>query len=183
MWTAGSIAASHSAVLSITALVTQTGDFTNTATKTAANEPDPNPANDSGSVTATANRVADLSVTKTDGVDSVVAGLTDTYTITVANAGPSAVTGASVADTFPAALTGVTWTCSGHRRRELRGGERCGSHRDHGRPAGRRVGDLHRHGHGDAGRHRDAHQHRHRDPTRRRRPIPPPVTIRPPTRP
>ena len=112
MWTADSIAASQSAVLSITALVTQTGEFTNTATKTAANEPDPNPANDSGSVTATANRVADLSVTKTDSVDSVVAGLTDTYTITVANAGPSAVTGASVTDTFPAVLTGVTWTCS-----------------------------------------------------------------------
>jgi uncharacterized repeat protein (TIGR01451 family) len=111
-WTAGSIAASQSAVLSITATVTRAGTFTNTATKTAANEPDPNPANDSGSITATAGRVADLSVTKTDSVDSVVAGLTDTYTITVANAGPSTVTGASVADTFPAVLTGVTWTCS-----------------------------------------------------------------------
>jgi large repetitive protein len=111
VWTVGSVAASQSAVLSLTALVTQTGGFTNTARKTAGNEPDPNPGNDSGSVAATASRVADLSVTKTDAVDSVVAGLTDTYTITVANAGPSAVTGASVVDTFPTALTGVTWTC------------------------------------------------------------------------
>src|SRR5262249_17429659 len=70
------------------------------------------PANDSGSVTATASRVSDLSVTKTDAVDSVVAGLTDTYTITVTNAGPSAVTAASVVDTFPAALSAVTWTCA-----------------------------------------------------------------------
>ena len=64
VWTAGSIAASQSAVLSITALVTQTGAFTNTATKTFANEEDPHPANDSGSITATAGRIADLSVTK-----------------------------------------------------------------------------------------------------------------------
>jgi len=112
VWTVGSVAASQSAVLSLTALVTQTGGFTNTASKTAGNEPDPNPGNDSGSVTATAGRVADLSVTKTDAVDSLVAGLTDTYTITVANAGPSAVTGAPVVDTFPAALTAVTWACA-----------------------------------------------------------------------
>ena len=67
VWTVGSIAATQSAVLSITAPVTQPGAFTNTATKTAANEEDPNPANDSGSVSATAGRVADLSVTKADG--------------------------------------------------------------------------------------------------------------------
>ena len=63
-------------------------------------------------------------MTKTDGVDSVVAGLTDSYTITVANAGPSAVTGAPVTDTFPAALTGVTWTCAPTGWRQLRGAER-----------------------------------------------------------
>src|SRR5262249_22820207 len=43
---------------------------------------------------------------------TVVAGNPTTYTITVANAGPSAVTGAAVNDTFPATLTGVTWTCT-----------------------------------------------------------------------
>jgi uncharacterized repeat protein (TIGR01451 family) len=35
-----------------------------------------------------------------------------TYTITASNAGPSNATGATVADTLPAALTG-TWTCVG----------------------------------------------------------------------
>lgn len=51
---------------------------------------------------------ADLSVTKTDGVTTVNAGGTTTYTIVVANAGPSAVTGAAFADPFPASLTCTT---------------------------------------------------------------------------
>ena len=36
-----------------------------------------------------------------------------TYTITVTNAGPTDAVGAVVTDVFPAALTGVTWTCVG----------------------------------------------------------------------
>ena len=36
-----------------------------------------------------------------------------TYTITVTNAGPTDAVGAVVTDMFPAALTGVTWTCVG----------------------------------------------------------------------
>jgi uncharacterized repeat protein (TIGR01451 family) len=45
-------------------------------------------------------------------VDAVMAGGPVTYTITVTNGGPQAVVGATVADTFPASLTGVTWTCA-----------------------------------------------------------------------
>ena len=56
---------------------------------------------------------ADLSITKTDGVASVNAGGSATYTITASNAGPDAVNGATVADTFPAACTSVSWTCVG----------------------------------------------------------------------
>ena len=40
-------------------------------------------------------------------------GTTITYTIVVTNAGPSAATDVVVADTFPATLTGVTWTSVG----------------------------------------------------------------------
>jgi len=45
-------------------------------------------------------------------VTSVVPGNAVTYTIVVTNAGPNAVTGASVADSFPAGLTGVTWSAA-----------------------------------------------------------------------
>src|SRR5436190_10614780 len=56
--------------------------------------------------------VADLAITKTDGVTTAVPGGSVTYTITASNAGPSNATGATVADTFPASLT-ATWTCVG----------------------------------------------------------------------
>ncbi len=56
--------------------------------------------------------MADLWITKTDGVDSVNQGTTVTYTIVVANAGPLTATGATVTDAVPAALTGATWTCT-----------------------------------------------------------------------
>ena len=110
-WTVGALAPTEAATLALTARVTQSGAFTNTATKTAGDQPDPTPGNDTASVSGTAARVADLSITKTDGVTSVVAGQPDTYTITVVNAGPSDVVGATVADVFPGTLTGVTWTC------------------------------------------------------------------------
>ncbi len=60
----------------------------------------------------TALASADLSITKTDGVTSATPGGSVTYTITASNAGPSSVSGATVADTFPASLT-CTWTCVG----------------------------------------------------------------------
>jgi uncharacterized repeat protein (TIGR01451 family) len=57
-------------------------------------------------------RVVDLAVTKTDNQATAVPGLPLTYTITASNAGPSAITGATVGDTFPPALLGATWTCT-----------------------------------------------------------------------
>ncbi|MGB8859893.1 MAG: DUF11 domain-containing protein, partial [Ilumatobacteraceae bacterium] len=56
---------------------------------------------------------ADISISKTDSRTSVVAGGQTTYTIVVTNNGPSAASGATVADTLPASLTGATWTCTG----------------------------------------------------------------------
>jgi uncharacterized repeat protein (TIGR01451 family) len=54
---------------------------------------------------------ADLSITKTDNAAAPAPGQAIAYTIVARNAGPTAVTGARVADTFPASLAGVTWTC------------------------------------------------------------------------
>ena len=57
-------------------------------------------------------RAADLSVAKTVTSGGTVPGQGVTYQVVVTNNGPDAVTGATVTDTMPAALTGVTWTCS-----------------------------------------------------------------------
>jgi uncharacterized repeat protein (TIGR01451 family) len=54
--------------------------------------------------------VADLSLTKTDGASTYTPDGSTTYTIVVTNNGPSFVTGATVTDTLPAAITSATWT-------------------------------------------------------------------------
>jgi uncharacterized repeat protein (TIGR01451 family) len=64
---------------------------------------------------------ADLAITKTDGQTSYFPGQVLTYTIVASNGGPSAVVGATVADTFPADLTSVSWTCA------ATAGSACGS--------------------------------------------------------
>ncbi len=112
VWTVGSIPVNQSAILAITARVTQTGTITNTTTKTAQNEPDPNPSNNTASVSLTADRRADLTIGKNDGLTTVAAGAPVTYRIAVSNLGPADVVGASVVDTFPAALPNATWTCA-----------------------------------------------------------------------
>lgn len=61
----------------------------------------------------TTNCGVDLAVIKDDGVTQVNAGGPVNYTIVVTNMGRGDAVGAIVTDTFPAALTGVTWTCSG----------------------------------------------------------------------
>ncbi|HEY8739612.1 MAG TPA: DUF11 domain-containing protein, partial [Candidatus Dormibacteraeota bacterium] len=103
------------ATYTLTATVdpTATGTLTNIATVAPpGGVTDPSPANNSASDADTLTPQADLSVVKSDGQATVNAGDPDTYTITVGNAGPSAVSGAAVADTLPAALMGASWTCT-----------------------------------------------------------------------
>jgi uncharacterized repeat protein (TIGR01451 family) len=103
------------AITTVTVLVSvsasATGTLTSSATVTG-DAADPEPANNSDAETTSVAPAADLSVTKTDGQDSVVPGQAVTYTIVVGSAGPSAVTGATVTDTPPPDLTGVSWTCA-----------------------------------------------------------------------
>ncbi|MGH8106231.1 MAG: Calx-beta domain-containing protein, partial [Arenimonas sp.] len=87
------------------------GSISNTATITNSGS-DTNPGNNSATDTDTVTQQADVTITKTDGVASVIAGSSVTYTITASNAGPSDTT-ATVADTFPASLSSISWTCVG----------------------------------------------------------------------
>jgi uncharacterized repeat protein (TIGR01451 family) len=73
---------------------------------------DPNPGNNSATDSDTLSPNANLAISKTDGVTTVTAGSSVTYTITASNPGPSNATGAKVVDTLPASLT-CTWTCVG----------------------------------------------------------------------
>ena len=100
--------------ITVTADVTATsGSVANTATIAApAGTTDPNTGNNTATDTDTVTPVADLAITKSNGVSSVNAGGTTTYTITVTNNGPSEVTGAAVVDTAPAGLTFGNWTCA-----------------------------------------------------------------------
>ena len=65
LWTVGSIANAGSAGLTITARVTQAGTVTNTASVTASDQPDPDPTDNTASVTLTTQTIADLAITKT----------------------------------------------------------------------------------------------------------------------
>ena len=90
-----------------------TGTLADTATVTApTGVTDTNLANNSAADSDTLTPQADLRITNTDGQTSAVPGAPITYTIVVTNAGPSNVTGATVADTFPAALTSLTYTAT-----------------------------------------------------------------------
>jgi uncharacterized repeat protein (TIGR01451 family) len=77
--------------------------------------PDPSSNNNSSTAqTSVGAPVADLSLTKSDDPASSVAvpGTNITYKIVVGNAGPSNANAATVVDTFPSSISGVTWTCS-----------------------------------------------------------------------
>ncbi len=91
---------------------------------------DATPQDNSAIVTVEVLPSADLTITDTDGITSVIPGTSDTYTDTVANGGPSAATNASVVDTLPTGFTvtgetssvaGVTFTNLGDGQVEWTG--------------------------------------------------------------
>lgn len=79
-----------------------------------ATEADPSATNNTAtaSTTVTGMPYTDLSISQTDGGVTVLWNGLLTYTLTASNAGPGAVTGAPVSDSFPASVTAVAWTCS-----------------------------------------------------------------------
>jgi uncharacterized repeat protein (TIGR01451 family) len=70
------------------------------------------PVGDEPGRVAIANARADLRITKAGAPDPVLVGGTLTYTLTVANSGPSAATGVVVTDTLPSNVTLVSATPS-----------------------------------------------------------------------
>ena len=88
-----------------------TGPFTNTAT-VSSSTPDPTPGDNGSSDDATVVAVADLSITKTDLADPVIAGEGIGYELRVTNAGPSDAGSVLVDDSDLAGLDAVTLTPS-----------------------------------------------------------------------
>jgi uncharacterized repeat protein (TIGR01451 family) len=110
-----SLPAGTSATFTITGTVPSgtTGALVNSATVTpTAGVSDPVGGNNQATDTNPTNAQADLSISKTSTPDPYVPGLALTYTITVANAGPSNATNARVQDTLPAPFSAFTWTCT-----------------------------------------------------------------------
>src|SRR5262249_12978570 len=112
----GTIAAGASATVTVTYTVpasTPAGPQTDTVT-VSSDVTDPDTTNNTASDTNTVLTTATLSVTKDDGLSTVVAGdgITHTYTITVSNAGPSDATGTTLSDTWPSGFTQGTITPS-----------------------------------------------------------------------
>jgi uncharacterized repeat protein (TIGR01451 family) len=89
-----------SATVDIVVKPSTSGTLTNTATVSAATS-DPHSGDNTATTTTTVVRAADLSVTKTDAPDPVHIGQNLTYTIGVANGGPSSATGVTVNDALP----------------------------------------------------------------------------------
>ncbi len=108
LWSIPALAAGGgSATLSLTVRADQAGPLPNTATRTASDQPDPNPANDQATIIPVATANADVSVVKT-GPATVLAGGVVVYTLTVTNHGPAVATGVALADPTPTHLTFVS---------------------------------------------------------------------------
>ncbi len=124
-WLGLSVNNGQSLTLTFDATLTGTGNYTNVAQVTAADQHDPDstPNNDDGdqseddeaNVTPDVEPVIDLSLVKSvalntdaDGSGSVTAGDTVTFTLLLANAGPDGATGVAVQDLVPSGFSGVS---------------------------------------------------------------------------
>jgi uncharacterized repeat protein (TIGR01451 family) len=100
----GTIASGASVTVTIVVQPPTPGSINNTAS-VAANESDPNTANNAASAATTVNpATADLTLTKTDSPDPVPANGSLTYTLLVFNNGPDPATSVVLTDTLPAGV-------------------------------------------------------------------------------
>jgi uncharacterized repeat protein (TIGR01451 family) len=88
-----------------------TGTLVNTATVAPPDGvTDPTPGNDNAIDTDALTPQADLSITKTDGIDAAIPGGSTRYTIVVSNTGSSTAVDQLVEDRFPPEITAASWT-------------------------------------------------------------------------
>jgi uncharacterized repeat protein (TIGR01451 family) len=122
LWAVGSLPDGTAAMLTITATVQPGGSYVNHAEvatgdqldldSTPGNGPQTPDEDDDANVTPAPLPVADLSIAKTSAPNPFTPGRAITYTIVVANAGPSTVTSLVVGDELPAALLSPLYTTS-----------------------------------------------------------------------
>ncbi len=113
-WSAGTVKSGARATLTLTLTPGSAGTLTNQAT-VSAGVSDPNPANNSSSLSTTVGSapiLADLAVAQTASPNPAVVGQSLTYTVTVTNHGPSDASGVTVTDTLPAGVSASTQLAS-----------------------------------------------------------------------
>ncbi len=111
VWSLGTLAVGASRTLTVVVTVdpAASGTLLNTAI-VGSPTPDPDPTDNTSTITTTVGTSADLSIVKSDNPDPVTVGGTLTYTLVVNNAGPSSAAGVTVTDTLPAGVTFVSAT-------------------------------------------------------------------------
>jgi uncharacterized repeat protein (TIGR01451 family) len=108
----GTLAPGATVPVAVSFTATGSVDVNDTARVSSAT-PDPDSSNNTATGRVSFFASADLSITKLDTPDPVVAGTNLTYTINVANAGPSAATNVVVTDILPAQVKVLSATPSG----------------------------------------------------------------------
>ena len=100
----GTLANAGTAGVQVTVRPQQDGQITNQASVSSTTG-DPAPGNNSATAETTVSPAADLSLTKSDSPDPVLAGELLTYTLGIHNAGPSSAPAVALTDTLPAGVT------------------------------------------------------------------------------
>jgi uncharacterized repeat protein (TIGR01451 family) len=98
--------------ISLVVSANNSGTLTNSVTVACLCEGASRSGNNTGSDTVVVTPGASLTITKTNGASALTAGTTTTYTITVANLGPSAASGAVLEDPVAPGLSCSTVTCT-----------------------------------------------------------------------
>ncbi|WKK65806.1 gliding motility-associated C-terminal domain-containing protein [Lutimonas zeaxanthinifaciens] len=122
LWTIGGITNGASALINITATVNVSGDYTNVAEVTAADNLDPDSTvnnndineDDQDSISLTPEASSDISLTMEIDNDTPNVGDTVVFTLTVNNNGPSDAAGVEVTDLLPSGYTFVSDDASGN---------------------------------------------------------------------